>query len=125
MKWIAVLISLLLAAPVLAHDEDHEHDAWFEALRQPDNPSLSCCGPADHYWCDAVHVRDGKTYCTVTDARDDAPLGRRHVKVGTEVEIPEGKIGAYQGGNPTGHTIVFLSGGEDPAVYCFVQDFGG
>lgn len=54
---------------------------------QPDNPSASCCGEADAYWCDTINVRDGKTFGTITDARPDAPLGRPHVPVGTEVEI--------------------------------------
>ena len=37
---------------------------WYQALMQPDVPSASCCGDADAYWADDVHVRDGKTYAT-------------------------------------------------------------
>src|SRR5882672_3953681 len=36
---------------------------WYQSLMQPDNPTASCCGEADSYWCDDIHVRDGKTFC--------------------------------------------------------------
>ena len=32
---------------------------WYQALMQPDVPNASCCGEADAYWADEVHVRDG------------------------------------------------------------------
>ena len=35
---------------------------WYQALMQPDMPNASCCGEADAYWADEVHVRDGKTW---------------------------------------------------------------
>ena len=44
---------------------------WYQALMQPDVPSASCCGEADAYWADEVHVRDGKTFATITDDRPD------------------------------------------------------
>lgn len=122
MKWLLAL--LLLAGPALAHDDDHEHDQWYSELRQPDNPTHSCCGIGDSYWCDAIHVRDGKTFCTITDTRSNTELKRTPVAVGTVIEIPDKKLGAYKGGNPTGHAIVFLSSGHDPVVYCFVQGHG-
>jgi hypothetical protein len=40
---------------------------WYQALMQPDVPSASCCGEADAYWADEIHVRNGKTYAIVTD----------------------------------------------------------
>ena len=61
---------------------------WYQALMQPDVPSASCCGEADAYWADEVHVRDGKTYAIITDDRPDEPRGRPHVDIGTEIEIP-------------------------------------
>jgi len=39
---------------------------WYQALMQPDVPNASCCGEADAYWADEIHVRDGKTYAIVT-----------------------------------------------------------
>ena len=61
---------------------------WYQALMQPDVPNASCCGEADAYWADEIHVRDGKTYAIVTDDRPDEPRGRPHVDIGTEIEIP-------------------------------------
>jgi hypothetical protein len=113
-------------------ERDPEVRAWFQSLRQPDQPGLPCCGESDGYWCDDVHVRDGHTYCIVDDDRDDEPLHRPHVPVGTEILIPDNKIGNYPG-NPVGHNIVFMgvTRGLDNAVegagyvYCYVQGAGG
>ncbi len=122
MKYLAPLllaISLLFTTPVPAHDG--EHDDWFATLMQPDNPTTSCCGKADAYWCDIIHVRDSKTFCTITDDRDDRPLKRPHVPVGTEIEIPDHKL-KWDRGNPTGHAIVFMP--PSMHVWCFVQAGG-
>jgi hypothetical protein len=116
---IFVWLGLLLGA-ALAHDHDHpELDAWYAGLMQPDNPTASCCGEADAYWCDGLHVRQGRTFCTITD--DRVVERRTPVPVGTEIEIPDRKL-KWDAGNPTGHAVVFLSTGG--AVYCFVQGGG-
>jgi hypothetical protein len=94
---------------------------WYQALMQPDVPNASCCGEADAYWADEVHVRDGKTYAIITDERSDAPRGRPHVDIGTEIEIPNNKL-KWDKSNPTGHGIVFLSRGG--YVFCYVQPGG-
>lgn len=94
---------------------------WYQSLMQPDVPTASCCGEADAYWADVIHVRDGKTYATITDDRPDEPLGRPHVDVGTEIEIPTNKL-KWDRGNPTGHGIVFLS--RNRYVFCYVQPGG-
>jgi hypothetical protein len=94
---------------------------WYRSLKQPDNPSVPCCGTADAYWADEIVVRNGKTYARITDDRPDAPLGRPHVDIGTEFEIPDRKL-KYDAGNPTGHAVIFISAGG--AVYCFVQGSG-
>jgi len=94
---------------------------WYEHLMQPDAPTASCCGEADAYWCDEIHVKDGKTYCAITDDRDDAPLRRAHIDIGTLIEIPNNKL-KWDKGNPSGHSIVFLS--RAMYVYCFVQNSG-
>jgi len=88
---------------------------------QPDVPNLSCCGEADAYYCDDYYAKDGKAYCKITDDREDEPLRRRHVEIGTEIEIPINKI-KWDRGNPTGHAIVFLS--TTNYVWCFVQTGG-
>lgn len=120
--WV-VVFALLLSLRSHAHDHDHpEQTEWYKTLMQPDNPAYSCCGEADAYWCDIIHVKAGKTFCTITDDRDDIPLKRSHVPLGTEIEIPDQKL-KWDRGNPTGHAVVFLSayGG---AVFCFVQSAG-
>ncbi len=99
---------------------------WYRSLMQPDVPNASCCGEADAYWADEIHVRDGKTYAVITDPRDDGPLGRPHVPVGTEILVPDHKL-KWDRGNPTGHAIIFLAHGWDVQnyiVYCFVQNGG-
>lgn len=94
---------------------------WYKTLMQPDNPSVSCCGVADGYWCDDIHVKNGVTFCTITDDRENEPLRRAPIPLGTEIEIPDRKL-TWKDGNPTGHSILFLSSGR--AVYCFVQGSG-
>jgi hypothetical protein len=88
---------------------------------QPDNPTASCCGEADAYWCDDISVRSGKTYCRITDPRPDAPLGRPPREIGEEFEIPPNKL-KWDAGNPTGHYVIFLR--VDGGVWCFVQAGG-
>jgi hypothetical protein len=123
MRWLAptlLFFSLLLSPPVPAHDMDHpEFDSWYAELRMPDNPTVSCCGKADAYWCDDVHTKGGKNFCTITD--DRVIPGRTPFPVGTEIEIPDYKL-KWDRGNPTGHAVVFLSSGG--LVYCFVQSGG-
>src|ERR1700689_2873638 len=94
---------------------------WNQALIQPDEPRLSCCGEADAYFADEVHVRNGKTYAIITDDRPDIPRRRPHVEIGTEVEIPDHKL-KWDRSNPTGHGVVFL--GRAGWVYCYVQPGG-
>jgi hypothetical protein len=94
---------------------------WYQALMQPDVPNASCCGEADAYWADELHVKDGKTYATITDDRPDEPRGRPHVAIGTEIEIPDNKL-KWDKSNPTGHGVVFLS--RNGYVFCYVQPGG-
>jgi len=101
--------------------QDNDISHWYKSLMQPDVPSVSCCGEADAYWCDDINVRDGKSYCRITDDRPDAPLGRPHREVGEEYEIPPHKL-KYDAGNPTGHSIIFLS--TAGYTWCFVQNGG-
>ena len=126
-KLLLVLVLMVLVAPTRARDlgqwsnVDPKVSEWFRNLMQPDQPGVSCCGNADAYWCDEIHVKHGKTFCAITDDRDDAPLRRPHIPVGTMIEIPPNKI-KWDRGNPTGHIVVFLS--TTRYVYCFVQNGG-
>jgi len=124
---VAALVVALFSVNVHARDlgqwknSDPEVSEWYRTLMMPDIPTSSCCGEADAYWCDIIHVKDGATFCTITDDRDDVPLMRPHVDIGTEIEIPDHKL-KFDRGNPTGHQIVFMSSGG--TVYCFVQSSG-
>ncbi len=122
-----VALALLLTSGAFARDSgqwaasDPAIREWYRGLMMPDLPMSPCCGEADAYWADEIHVRDGKTYATVTDDRDDAPLGRPHIPNGTEVEVPNHKL-KWDRGNPVGHGILFLS--REGFVYCYVQPGG-
>lgn len=123
---IAALIGMVAAwlyldslRPAFAHDRNTEHDGWYMSLMQPDNPSASCCGIADAYWCDDISVEKGKTFCKITDDQDIPQ--RPKLPMGTKIDIPDHKL-KWDKGNPTGHAIVFLSTGG--YVYCFVQTGG-
>jgi len=138
-RTLIVALSLLISTHSYARDlgqwetDDPAQKAikeWYQELKQPDNPVASCCGEADAYWCDDVHVREGKTYCRITDDRPDEPRGRPHVDVGTEIEIPNEKL-KWDRSNPTGHAIIFLGrgsgiygGSRHDYVFCFVQGTG-
>jgi hypothetical protein len=100
---------------------DPEIRQWYQSLMQPDVPTASCCGEADAYWADEIHVRAGKTFAVITDDRPDEPRGRPHLDVGTEIEIPNHKL-KWDKSNPTGHGVVFLS--RSLHVYCYVQPGG-
>ncbi len=121
------LLVLLIAGSALARDSgqwansDPAISNWYRSLMMPDLPQSPCCGEADAYWADEIHVRDGKTYATVTDDRPDAPLGRPHIANGTVIEVPNHKL-KWDRGNPTGHGVLFLS--REGFVYCFVQGTG-
>lgn len=98
------------AAPDLA--------AYFGTLTQPDHPYISCCGEADAYWADHTDTDGaGNLIAIITDTRDDGPLMRPHVPVGTRIIVPASKIRKKPIPNPTGHTLIFLSTSQ--TVYCY------
>jgi hypothetical protein len=84
---------------------DEKVCAWFQGLMQPDQPHISCCGFADAYYADKVVTRGDKNFAIITDTRDDVPLGRPHIPVGTEFQIPDHKM-KWDRGNPTGHGVI-------------------
>ncbi len=65
-SWLAALLSMALISAALAHDKGQWGNTdpiirdWHQSLMQPDNPNASCCGEADAYWADEIHVRGGK-----------------------------------------------------------------
>jgi len=110
--------------------------AWYRDLMQPDNPRVSCCGEADAYWADSYESVDctpvaddenpfpRKDTCylaTITDTREDGPLGRPHIPAGTKVKVPNVKL-KYDRGNPTGHGVLFVNTSLN--VLCYVVPGG-
>jgi hypothetical protein len=91
-------------------EERTERTAWFARQKMPDQPRSSCCGEADAYYADGVEVNaKGHVFAVITDTRDDAPLGRPHIKVGTKIIVPPEKNKDTRADpNPTGHTIIFV-----------------
>jgi hypothetical protein len=86
-------VAALVIGSAKAHDPDHmDHLEWYQSLMQPDAPTSSCCGEADAYWADEIHVRNGKTYAKITGDRSDEPRHPPHIDVGTEIEIPNNKL---------------------------------
>ncbi|MBX9840895.1 MAG: hypothetical protein K2Z80_03700 [Xanthobacteraceae bacterium] len=104
------------------HAADPAVAAWFKKLRQPDNPSMSCCGESDAYFADDFEVSGDRYVAIVTDDRPDGPLRRLHVPRGTRIVIPKHKI-KHDEGNPTGHGIVFYNPLSD-IVHCYVPPGG-
>jgi hypothetical protein len=105
---------------------------WIARQKQPDNPTNSCCGEGDAYFADAFEVVNGKVFAIITDDRDDFPLGRPHVAVGTRIEVPPNKmVDSRDDVNPSGHGVIFLmnyvdedSGEYGNSVLCFVPGSG-
>ena len=97
---------------------DPAQSAWFRRQMQPDNPTVSCCGPADGYEADEF-VMDGEQYfAIITDTREDGPLMRPHIPAGTRIYIPPTKIKRDNSDpNITGHGIVFI--GVSGQVFCY------
>jgi hypothetical protein len=90
-------------------NNDPEISQWYRTLMQPDNPSVSCCGESDAYWCDDVgselitpqvdadHPGNTtkpvvKNFCRITDDREDGPRRRPHIDIGTKFYIPDDKM---------------------------------
>jgi hypothetical protein len=126
MRWIVVALAFL-SLPAVARDlgqwgpQVTDVRQWFQSLMQPDDPHLSCCGEADAYWADTFEVSDGKYVAIITDDRPDGPLRRPHRDIGERILVPDNKI-KWDAGNPTGHGVIFISGGGQ--VFCYVTPGG-
>src|SRR5690242_9328270 len=96
-----VLAALALAGALsLAHardlgqwgDQSKTVREWYARQMQPDHPSVSCCGEADAYWADAYESNGDEYVAVITDDREDAPLRRPHIPVGTRIVVPKEKL---------------------------------
>jgi hypothetical protein len=106
-----------MPAPAHEYATDPKLRDWYESLKQPDNPTASCCGEADSYFADDVERGpNGEWIAIITDGRDDMvpdPYNssgfrlRVHRPPGTRIVVPNAKVKIDQG-NPTGHGIIFM-----------------
>jgi hypothetical protein len=87
---------------------------WFQSLKQPDHPRLSCCGEADAFEADQFTVEDDHYVAVITD-------GKGVMAPGTRIPVPNSKM-KWDKGNPTGHGIIFI--GAKGQVYCYVVPGG-
>jgi len=98
---LRALAMTLCVSAGYARDDGHwaervgpEVAEWMGSLMQPDTVKngngYSCCGEADAYWADDVHVATGHNgekfiVARITDTRDDAQLaGRQHEEDGRD-----------------------------------------
>ena len=87
---------------------------WFQSLKQPDHPRLSCCGEADAFEADSFEV-DGDHYVAIITN------GKGVIPNGTRISVPNSKM-KWDKGNPTGHGIIFI--GDRGQLYCYVTPGG-
>jgi hypothetical protein len=99
---------------------------YYESLRMPDQPAMSCCGMGDAYYADKTEIEPatGNLIAIITDTRPDTftlkdgrTINRVHIPVGTRFVVPKHKIRKFPIPNPTGHTIVFI--GAQMNVLCY------
>lgn len=121
--FLAAMWALLIATNAIARDGpqwdglDPRIKEWFEHLKQPDHPRLSCCGEADAYEADRFEVEGDHYIAIITGHRavTDIPIG-------TRIPVPNQKM-KFDAGNPTGHGIIFI--GTRGQVFCYVTPAGG
>lgn len=91
---------------------------WISTVRQPDT-RISCCGDGDAYIAYNFETRDGKFYAIITGDYPTNPGVSEPIRKGTKILIPPNKLNraAEDGGNPSGHGVVFLSAGGDVLCY--------
>lgn len=98
--------------------------SWIQAVRQPDNRQVSCCGDGDAYIADEFQTIGGNLFAVVTGDYQPLPGEEyqivRQLKKGDKILIPPNKINKARedGANPTTHGIVFISPGTGE-VLCY------
>jgi hypothetical protein len=117
---VPALIMLALGVPAAARDDGQWANSpphvreWFQSLRQPDHPRVSCCGEADAFEADTFETEGDHYVAIITDGKGVIPNG-------TRISVPNTKI-KFDKGNPTGHGIIFI--GDRGQLYCYVTPGG-
>ena len=121
--FLAAMWALLIAANAFARDggqwegQDPRIKEWFENLKQPDHPRVSCCGEADAYEADNFEVEGDHYVAIITGHRAVATI-----PLGSRIAVPRQKM-KYDAGNPTGHGIIFID--AQRRVLCYVTPAAG
>jgi hypothetical protein len=108
------IAACVIATAAQAHEVNVPFADWFNSLKQPDSPTVSCCGVADQFYVDEYEVNP------------DEPAGFIAIVNGSRIEVPARKVD-WTDVNPTGRGVIFLLGTEQgmgPTVLCFVPGFG-
>jgi hypothetical protein len=114
------VVVLALGVPAAARDNGQWANSpanireWFQGLRQPDHPRISCCGEADAFEADTFEVEGDHYVAIITD-------GKGVIENGTRIAVPNAKM-KFDRGNPTGHGIIFI--GDRGQIYCYVTPGG-
>jgi hypothetical protein len=115
-----VLAFIALGATAAARDNGQWADSpaeireWFQSLRQPDHPRISCCGEADAFEADIFEVEGDHYVAIITN-------GKGVIQNGSRISVPNAKM-KWDKGNPTGHGIIFI--GDRGQIYCYVTPGG-
>ena|ERR1700681_1169830 len=80
---IDVVVALLASATINARDLGQWDDPanadlkrWYQDLKQPDNPAVSCCGEADSYWADAFEAAAATASFSIRSPAPEPPFLR-------------------------------------------------
>jgi hypothetical protein len=121
--FLTAIWTLLITANALARDDtrwdtqDPRTKQWFENLKQPDHPRVSCCGEADAYEADNFEVEGDHYVAIITGHRAVATI-----PLGSRIPVPRQKM-KFDAGNPTGHGIIFID--SQRRVLCYVTPAAG
>ena len=96
---------------------------WITNVKQPDT-RISCCGDGDAFVADDFEVGpNGEFYAIITgdypQEQSDHPGTRQPITRGRKILIPPNKLNRARedGGNPSGHGVVFISGTGEVLCY--------
>ena len=93
---------------------------WIASVKQPDT-AVSCCGDGDAFVADDFEVGPhGEFYAIITgDYPGEQSDLRQQITRGSKILIPPNKLNRAleDGGNPTGHGVVFI--GQAGEVLCY------
>jgi hypothetical protein len=53
------------------------YTTWFQGLRQPNKPRVSCCGEADAYEADLFEIDKDRYIAIITDGKGEIPNGTK------------------------------------------------